>query len=511
MASRRQQRRPTKPEPAETDQKVVRAPSPRQYVTWTPQMVRSAIRQAETGNIESAVNLCIWLLTDDAVAGALSARVDTMLGLPVNFEPATEDAPEDIIETLKADWSISYPESELSQILTWGILLGGSLARHNPQRINGRVLPMLSFWLPLTLKQDLTTGLFAVRDAENQTHELVPGDGEWLFSTPGGVNRFWSHGLWQSVALLVVAKQYAIQDWNKTSEKASTFVFETHLDRDGNPVVATTDKQRRALVDEMDTRGGDACVALPGGWQLKLLQTADTYHIYMDQITMLNNAIAARIRGGNLTTQTQGGSFAAAETQAEWGDASKLRKDSATLGTMLREQSLRYYTDWNFGQPDNAPWPKWETKVAKEIDATRSYAVVALANGGFQLDLDILRDQYGFDFITGYEKPIDPRAGGDGGNPMFAQAHHHIRAAASPPTPAQVFIDRVVDQVVESAPLAVSSYELLTIVNEVSTEAELRTKLLEVFASLNQDALQSVFERAFLLAELAGRYAILNE
>ena len=522
MASKRNSR----PKPNPDDTAAARAASPRQFVTWTPALVRAAIRSAEAGQLQMAAACCAWLLQDARIVGALQARVDQLMGLPVQFQSADKADPNRYIGDLGDDFSECYPEDELSQILTWGLLLGVTTARHAPDYgTSGRLLPKPKFFSPASLRYDVLLGTWAVEDVNRQLLPVTPNDGTWLLFTPYGKDRPWASGLWYSIALLAVAKSYATQDWAKASEKAAMWVFEsTAVDRDGLPSITTTKEQRQQLVDALDARGSDASVALPAGWQLKLLQSADAYHIYLDQINMIDTAISVLIRGGNLTTQVTGGSLAATQAQAETGDGAKVRKDSATLGTFLREQSINWWAEWNFGPGSLAPWPKWEKKSPKTVDPNTATAISSYTSAGFDVDVDLLRDEYGLDFLVSYERPApapSPVGGGQDPNadpnnpdaPLDPKAtacdHVHIRAAASE-SEGQRYIDRVHASVVNTAPLAVPAYELLSVVNTATSEADLKERLTKAYAEMDRTKLEAVFEQAFILAELAGRYSVLQ-
>lgn len=515
MASKRNAR----PKLTDDETSAARAASPRQFVTWTPALVRQAIRNADVGQLEMAAACCAWLQQDARIVGALQARVDQLMGLPVQFQSSDKADPKAHIEDLNDDFSEAYPESSLSQILTWGLLLGVTTTHHAPTvATSGRIAPNISLWNPGTLNYDIRTNVWTVRDVEQAVLTVTPGDGEWGLFTPYGKDRPWASGLWYSISMLAVAKTYAIQDWAKTSEKASMWVFESGLvDRDGYPIVTTKD-QRQQLVDALDARGSDAAVALPAGWQLKLLQTADNYHIYLDQINMIDTAIAVLIRGGNLSTQVTSGSLAAAQSQAETGDGAKVSKDSATLGTFLRDQSIKWWAAWNFGPGTLAPWPKWEKKAVKTVDVTTATAVTAFTAAGFEVDVNLLREDYGLDFLVAYERPAPPPSpfGAPASKPdpkeEDIEAHHqhgHIHAVASE-SEGQRYLDRIQRDVLATSPLAVPAYELLATVNVSTSADDLKERITKTYADMDRTQLEAVFTQAFILAELAGRYAVLT-
>jgi hypothetical protein len=433
---------------------LVLAPSTRVFTRWTPSLIEQAKRMAENGDLSQAVLLCDWLLTDDRVKACYDIRCDGLFALDVSFESAEtkgaanankskdkgdpkgkaqeSDKPEDtdpkeaddtedpevqtvnedpaegdpIIAALDEDWDRSYPESEQVQVLTWGRLLGVAPWRHETtlDAQSERLLPCPIFWHPGTLRQDRRTEVWYVRDINGVEHILTPGDGAWGLFTPYGKRRPWSRGDWQALADLVLLKQMARQDWSRTSEKSALLVGEVQMDKDGN--IPTGVEQRADFVNKLSQRGGDAVAAMPAGWTLKLLQVADNFSVFQEQVRMLDDAIAIVIRGGNLTSNTQGGSRAAADTQAAMGELPKRRADGKALSTHWREQSLVWWAAWNWGNPQLAPYPLWAAaSSATEVDyGSFANGLKTLQEAGFILDVDVLRTDFGLTFVSGFDE-----------------------------------------------------------------------------------------------------------
>lgn len=388
------------------------APTVRVFTKWTPARIEYAKSRAEAGDLSQLVCLCDWILTDDTVRAALGARIDAVLSLDVSFEPANGKPAEGdaasvdpLIEAVERDWPLAYPENELALIQMWGLVLGVAPFRHETliDPITSRLLPNPKFWHPGTLSQDPRTEVWTVRDIDGAQHIVDAGDGEWGLHCPYGTRRPWAQGMVQTLADLILIKAFAWQDWSRASEKSSLLVAEMPLDKDGN--VPSAYDQKVDVVGKLATRGGDASVAMPPGWVTKLLQVADSYQIFSEQITMINDAIARVIRGGNLTTQTSGGSKAAAQTQADTGDAPKRKADAKTLSTTMRQQSLVWWGAWNFGESANVPWPLWSSPEAVPEVNYFSFAngLSTFSDMGFELDADVLKSDYGLTFINGYD------------------------------------------------------------------------------------------------------------
>src|SRR5690606_31295488 len=133
---------------------------------------------------------------------------------------------------------------------------------------------------------------------------------------------------------------------------------ETGAQRVVNTPEGVTALERREIAQAIREAGTDPVFALPAGFTMDMLETsANIKQIYLALTEAADLAISIRIRGGNLSTNVQGGSRAAAEQQAKSGEEPKLKFDAQSLSTTLHDQSLVYWAEWNFGDPRLAPWP----------------------------------------------------------------------------------------------------------------------------------------------------------
>lgn len=409
----------TKKKPPKGNTRAGVEPTVRTFTTWTPQLVRAAELQADCGNLRLAANLCDWILSDDRVQGTLQTRVQALLGLEPTFEASGDKRRSSrVVKALEAgeDWWESYPEDQLGLMLTWGIMLGAAPARHNPvidEDHGGRMLPKPEFWHPQHLRQDSITREWKIRVQDGPsvgTHEetLTPGDGTWLLHTPYGPNRPWSQGLWRGLSRWVLLKYLAMQDWARHSENAGELVVTADKD------VNSTLPQRKELADDIYQRGREAVVVLPPGFSMELISAiANSHQIYQAQIDLANTAIAISVRGGNLTTEVQGGSLAATESQERLGDHAKLEFDAQGLTTTVHDQSLEFWALWNFGSSSLAPWPVYPTKPKRDLgrraDATTK--AVKAAQGVMSLGCVVEQQAFIDEWELGsWVKPSEPGA-----------------------------------------------------------------------------------------------------
>lgn len=517
------------------------APLVRPYFDWDPRKLKLAETMAEQGSLYYAASLCEWLLGDDRVAGTLSARTDQLMGLTPTFEQGTGRRSKQAVKALEAgeDFWEAYPESELTQLVTWGALLGVAPSEQKPWVARpdhgGRMLPSLEFWHPQGLSWDANRRVWTIRDANGGEIEITIGDGTWILHTPYGNERPWAYGLWRSLAPWVLAKQYARADWARHSEKASTLVATSPLE--------ATKTQRKEIAEQIQKIGMDSIVSLANGMDLKLLElTANTRDIYQAQIEMANEAIAIRVRGANLSTNVGkgAGSKAATEAQVKTGDTAKLRFDANAISNTLHDQSLVWWAQFNFGDPRLAPWPAYP--VEPEEDKTqRATMVKTLGEGltamkklGFEILEKETKDEFGLTFLgelsepepepvpaPGDDPPPDPGEEDDEAKDKKAKARARSKRLGSGALAAlnsgfiegQEYTDRLVESGVRAgaAELAETLEQVLALIDSVESYAQLEEKLNELYAGTDPERMQEIIERYVMLAELAGRAAVLQD
>jgi len=525
---------PRAPSRPKDDGRAGVAPSVRFIADWDPKKIKLAMLTAEQGYLMYASSLCEWLLTDERVSGALSARTDALMGLPPTFEPGAGRKRNQAVKALEAgeDWWEAYPEGEVTQLLSWGILLGLAPANQAPWRVRadhaGRVLPSLSFWHPQTLKWDWQLRRWTIQDDKLRELELVPGDGEWLLHTPYGAQRPWAHGLWRSLARWVLLKQYAMSDWARHGEKAGMLVATA-------PATATK-QQRKDLAEDLSRVGEDAAVALANGFDLKLVEVrANTRDIYEAQVRMANEAIAVRIRGGNLTTSISkgDGSRAATETQKETGDDAKLRFDASSISTTLHDQSLVWWAQFNYGDPRLAPWPTYPVEPEEDKNQ-RAQMVNTLGDGltkmqklGFEIDGEAVKEEFGLTFLGELKEPEpepEPAPGGDpapgeddAAGKVNARALRAARARLASGARAekssgfvsgQLYVDDVVKDTQPAAGEEIEGTlleELLEAIDGAKSWDAIRAAVTERWGAMKSpEELRALLQHAFYLADLAG-------
>lgn len=387
-------------------------PRVRSWVSqWTPARLRSLEYESKSGILTRVGDLTDIIITDDRISAVVNVRVNGLLGAPVKFyydDDDTDLAADDddpVIRALSADFWRMYPESALSELVRWSLLVGVGIAQHiwfkNP--VTKRLEPRIEVWHPSNYGYDMKEGTWYVKTVDGK-YPIKAGDGSWIIYTPFGEKRPWTWGLWRLLGRWWLLKQYAVTDWARHSEAHGKPAY----------IIKTTDKNsnqlkndREGLVSDLQNIGELEAIGMPYGFDVDLLEATTTaYRVFAEQIKQSNDGIAVAVLGQNLTTSVSGGSLAAARVHEQVrGDIR--RYDEQTLSTTLRQQSIAYWTQYNFGKKQEVPWARWDTSepedrgLQAETQQKRADALVKFvdflmkARGlGLELDIAVLADEF---------------------------------------------------------------------------------------------------------------------
>jgi phage gp29-like protein len=343
--------------PRRPKDKALTQPSVRVATQWTPSLIKAAFTQAEGGYIRSLAELCDNILGDDRVGAVFETRIGGLLGLDINFEASGDGRRRGrAVKALEAgeDWWAAFPETELQQFLTMGRLLGVSFAQINPTEHEGRFVPRIEVWHAKNTRYDWPTRQwFAKIDSGAREEPIEPGNGQWIVYTPYGAFRPWALGLWRGLARWWLLKSYAQDDAGRRSEKSGLAVVTDDEEHDKDI--------RIEIANDMFDAGSNGTIVFPKGFDAHMLESKET--IAQNQgtiVDMANVAIAVSVLGQNLTTEVSGGSFAAAKVHNKV-EIQRIRSDAETASTVLHDQALEWWAEFNFGDRRLAPWPIWAT------------------------------------------------------------------------------------------------------------------------------------------------------
>jgi phage gp29-like protein len=492
----------------------LREPSVRAVATWSPVSIRAALQTLFHGKFSQAAYLADALLGDDRVQAVISTRVNGILALPLKFEPA-DDSPgaAEISELIEQDfWDIA-PEPVAAELMTYGLLLGACPAELVWKEKDDRVIPELKVWHPSQLRWDPHERTYKLR-LESGEMQITPGDGKWMIYTPNGSRRPWTRALVRSLAVPWLAKSYAVGDWNRYSEVLGGAVKRGTVPGNAKP----EDKQQ--FKSDLRNLASDGVVIVPAEFSFDLVEaTGRGSDTFKELIAWADKAIAVAVLGQNLTTEVSGGSFAAAKVHNSVRQ-DLIDADTEGLATVLHDDVLSWWAEFNRGDRRLAPWPRWQTDPPPEDGKIYPYHLQAPIIKKNQLlekiGLPAVSDEEGGnDFVvinqdgagtatTGLEA-----AGSRGPARTVRLASGDSPGEARGLLNGQLYSDALAERGWRRSAEALRGDldKVLAVVERSRDYGELRTSLLELYPTLNPEALSRVLEQALILANLAGRLA----
>jgi hypothetical protein len=541
--------------------KKTKTQSEPQYRTvgaWTPSKVESAKRLADHGNLEYAADLAEKIFGDDRALSPLQALAG-IAGLEVTFESeATKAGKEDPqVEALERDWWHLLPEDTQGEILRWSSVLGYCWAQIKEWVLDdesGRLLPVLDVWHQKNFRWDDLRRTWKAKTAGGNWADIQSGDGEWILFTPYGKKRPWSKAPWYSLGMLWLGTQYAklgLFEFNDNSAQPLRVASQRPTSADG--LVSLPEP---GDVDDLTTkiaslvRGGS--IALPNGYELQLLSAAGdgaSFFRLIDEVWP--KSVSISLTGNNLTTQIDGGSFAASETAVGVKQDCK-RTFARCLETTAREQLLVWWSEFNFGNR-LAPWPHYgieppkDRKMLAEGLLIGLQAVAEAKAMGLKLSKDRMAELLGdgIEEDPDFEPPPPPQAppptpppgNEDGDNEsqpdddeeqddepramaqldLTREVIQETRATKADDE-ADKFDDQLIARATKAARQAVGVEDILEIIAAVDADdpnpeerlERVRREVLHRFSNLDPAAFVDAVERSEILASLNGRYAAIR-
>lgn len=535
-------------------------PSLASFSNWdSVELVKGAITQLETsGYFDRAAMVVDAMGRDDRISGVMLTRAGALPALPLDMEPRGDGRQKTAVareaEEGFEDW---FPDHALTDLLRWGIMLGVGLGQLVWKFSESRWTFTMNVWHPRYIRYDFSTDQYEVTTAAGPV-KIEPGDGQWVLFTPYG-QRGWMHGKVRSLHVPWLLRQWAMRDWARSSE--------VH----GNPVKlammpsGAPDDDKKRFVLELANISSEAVVALPrvsGGtdndnFDVRLLEAAtDSHTTFKELIAEANTCVAISLLGQNLTTEVKGGSYAAAVMhQMIRNDV--LESDAEHLGQCLRDQALRWWATYNFGNAVLAPMPCWRTMPASD-SVTRGQGLKALGDGllalktaGAQPDIDAILEEDGVP-VKAPAEDVPPPAAQGVASPDAAQADSKAAqdakaGAQALPRPTQPtatataspremkLLALLASQKEPKAPAAAIAGQayvddlggaftkegakamrpdlaaVVKLIDEAEDFPALRAGLLKLYGDLDKKQMARLLEQALVMAELAGRHAVLED
>lgn len=331
---------------------------------WDVPRIQFALNSHQLGNFSQSALLAEAMIGDDRVQTAMNGRVKGVTARALRTVRARRDKKGAAKRAVERVWKKVFSDELLDQFMTWSTLLGFTLCEvqwtaEYDDELGDIWVPYLKIWHPMYVWYDLSNRAYVAITQEGNVY-IEEDDPHWFLFTPWGRYRGWLRGAVRSCAPPWLIRQFSRRDWARYCEVHGLPIRLIDAPAQSNAV----DKQR--MFANVRNMNAQTTILLPNQglgtgatqdgmkWDVRLLEAKDeAWACFPGLIKDCDMAIQLSIRGTNLMSEVQGGSYAAAQVHADedtaYGDADsrKLCSEATRL--------MRMFCAYNFGDANLCP------------------------------------------------------------------------------------------------------------------------------------------------------------
>lgn len=521
--------------------------------TWSVSAVHAAIDAHERGDLHNSAMLADALTRISRVAGCLETRCEALISkggdIPFDVKPSEEGdqrRAKKVAAEVKSWFWRAHPEAALKQVLADRVMLGVAFAqvvwltKRRPWAYH------LEPWHASNFCWDDVAGKWRCNTREGQIL-IGEDDPNWLIWEPNG-SRSYLGGAVRSLGFDGVARSDVGRDWARFCERHGLPIIKVKVPSNAQQPA------KDAMRDGLAGIGRQGLIQLPQGkdeftgWDVDFLEPKDTaWEAFRAFKEALDLDITIRIKGQNLTTEVQGGSYAAARTHGRV-DGMILAADAEGLATFCHRGIDRWGRfNHSFWDDVIGPWPCWETAPPEDLQARATTLVAAgtalagwnaaLAPVGQQVDAKAYAESFKMplkaieggppkppvpapapgenDPETEDEDPADdPAEEPTEGEPVQTGQLAAASKARDPRAPlvrAQTYVDGVVTAAAGKLPLSTLLGEVKAAIDAGTSPDDVRARLVELAGQDIPDEAEDLIERVLMLTLGAGTWSASRE
>jgi phage gp29-like protein len=494
---------------------------------WNRASAKNAIDQFDLGYFAGGAQLAEAMLRDDRIASTLTTRVLGLFGCDRKVSPPDgleEDAQAiEAAETLDAAWDASLQDDVLQGLFRWCVLLRFCLAEILWEGDEDGWRFSLKLWHPMFVYWDVARRQFVV-NTQDGPQWITPGDGKWFLWAPDGLYRGWIQAAIRSLVDPWMGRQFVFRDWQRYNELHGLPIVSI-----GVPSEAT-EEEKEDFFAKAASQGSRGVIMRPLGvgadskdWTYELVEpAAGEWESFKESTQDCSTRISIVLLGQNLTTEVQGGAYAAAQVHNLVRYDYK-RADNKSLHGALREQLFKPWAAFNYGREEIAPVSTHLVQPPDDLKAgADTLAIVATAAATLATTPDV--DQRAL--LEKFEVPLldldkvpapapAPAQDPGGGFDDETMTHRLGRTVVAPPASraAGQYVEDIASIARDKAAKAMAPNvaKVLDAINAADSYDELRGLLAQAMTELDPAALAQVTEHYLLLSQLAGRHAVAQD
>jgi hypothetical protein len=362
---------------------------------WGPGAVRAAVQDLVIGLFDRPAQLHDAIASDSRVQSANRSRAAGLLGRPFGFRLPKRYADDPVAKKCLRRWTAHWPRMAAEPAILDLLEVSNSLGFAYAQVLwdtSGRTwYPYLQSWNARYSYYHWLLRCHVAVSLDGQT-PITPGDAHWVLHAPYGQYRGWMRGALRPVAQWWLARNYALRDWARYSERHGfpIILADTPFGADATSIANYQGQLVQLGQESVLQLPGSVDVTKYGKYDLRYLEPKDrNWQGFKELIQQCNAEITLALLGQNLTSEIQEGSMAAARVHANvlqtW-----LAADARALTQTLYRDVLRPFAALNYGNPDFAPLPTWDVSPPEDLE-TKARTLQYFGQGINQLRLGGVR------------------------------------------------------------------------------------------------------------------------
>jgi hypothetical protein len=364
---------------------------------WTVSDVRSTVVDLVAGIFDRPAQLQDALAADSRMQSAMRSRSGGLLGRPLAFKLPRGLEKDPIARKCLRVWEKHWPQMHAEPALLDLLETSHSLGFAYTQTLWDT---QSKYWLPYLQSFNARYSWYNWEPRQHMaitrdgSVPITAGDGHWVLHAPYGAYRGWMRGHLRAVAQWWLARNYALRDWARYSERHGypIILADAPFGADPGDIAAFTAALTAIGQESVLQLAGSVDVSKYGKYDLRYLEPKDrNWQAFKDLIQQCNDEITLALLGQNLTSEVKEGSFAAARVHADVRQAI-LEADARALARTIYTQILRPFAALNFGDAKYAPTCQWDVRPVEDLktkaEAFEAYATAMnqLRQAGKELD-----------------------------------------------------------------------------------------------------------------------------
>lgn len=488
----------------------------RDYVSagLTPESLTTLLKEADAGDVRRQAELFDQMEEKDShLLGEAEKRRNAILGIEFKVKPATEDKRDvKVAEFVEEYFDNTTDWDDTLAALQDGVGKGFSALEIHWDVSSGQAMPeKLEFIEQKRFIFTDETGYLRkyprlLSDADLMG-AAIPA---WkiIFHRYGGkAGHAVKSAIYRVCAWMYLFKNYSLKDWIAFLE-----VFGMPL-RLGKYDSGAGKDDKDALITAIQSLGSDAAGIISKNTEIEFIEavkgSGKSDNPYLAMAEFCDKAMSKALLGQTLTADVgDKGSYAAAKTHNEVRQ-DLAQADTRAVAVTVRYQLIRPMVGFNFGWDTPCPGyaPVWEEEEDLEKKSTW---IGNLLDRGVEMPVSFIRKEFnipepekGEAVVSGQRSGVLDR--------QTAKEFLKVSAKNSPERPDETPADTLAalgDKIATGAEFDGLTAKIEEILAQAASLEEFRDRIMDAYADMDASDLGDLMQKAFVLADLSGRFDV---